>query len=123
MLVPSDYPIRQVAPFAAVAALLVVTSLHAGELPRDVAEAIPVKKVVAEAQDQLQGRILAVELQQPAERYAVRMLDGDGQHWRLVFDSRSGDMMRAARVEQGSEPSHRPAAFFGRRTPQGYPEW
>ena len=53
----------------------------------------------------------------------VLTLDGDGQHWRLVFDSRSGDMMRAARVEQGSEPSHRPAAFFGRRTPQGYPEW
>lgn len=104
------------------------SSARADELGEQVAGAVPLNEVVSAANERLEGRVVAVHLASGGERYQVRMVEENGQRWRLEFAADSGELLEMVRVEEEMAPEKRedadaPAAFFGRKTPEGYPEW
>jgi len=114
----------------AVAGLGVIypSSARTGDLAEQVAASVPLSQVVQAANQRLDGRVVSAHLASGAERYQVRMVEQDGQRWRLAFAAGSGELLEMVRVEEGMAPEERegaetPAAFFGRKAPEGYPEW
>jgi RNA-splicing ligase RtcB len=104
------------------------SSARTGDLAEQVAASVPLNEVVQAANQQLEARVVSAHLASGAERYQVRMVEKDGQRWRLEFAAGSGELLEMVRVEEEMVPDERegaeaPAAFFGRKTPEGYPEW
>ena len=117
---------RSVVPWAAagsVAALLAVSPVQAGDVASAAADAVPLAKVMQKAGERVDGQVYAAELVPAESRYRLRLVGDEGRLWRMTYEADSGEMVEAVRLEPKVEESHRPAAFFGRRTPAGYPEW
>lgn len=63
---------------------------------RESGEIVPLKRILRGIKHQHGGRILDAELKRQGDRYRyeVEMLDHRGEVWELLFDARTGQLIR-----------------------------
>lgn len=64
---------------------------------REAGEILPLERLVDDARRQHPGRVLETELQQRGVRrvYEIEILDDRGVVWDLVYDARTGELLRS----------------------------